>query len=362
MPPSNLQTPAIQAPASNTSVTHSRGQILVIPLVMAVLATLVALFANSYWISTLTSAVALALAVTGVSILYGQLGLVSLCQLSLVGVGGWVTLRIGHSGMPFEISLLSGGLIASLIGLVFGIPALRLRGLYLSLVTLMLAGGFYTVISAWGFPDGGDGFFGRAEGFGRQMLAKPSIARKYNVANFIHISVEVAYFIYVCAVATICLALARLHRFTRPGRAWALIRKGETVAAASGVNVLLFKAWAFALSGFLAGIAGGLLAGHVGQLDGASFSAAESLELFALAVVGGVYHWYGALIAGLLMRALPSLLTDLGVDGYIAIGIFGIGLFQALATAPSGIAGQIAVLIDKLRARLFFMRHRESQQ
>jgi len=126
--------------------------------------------------------------------------------------------------------------------------------------------------------------------------------------------------------------------------------------------VLLFKAWAFALSGFLAGIAGGLLAGHVGQLDGASFSAAESLELFALAVVGGVYHWYGALIAGLLMRALPSLLTDLGVDGYIAIGIFGIGLFQALATAPSGIAGQIAVLIDKLRARLFFMRHREGQQ
>jgi len=351
MTQSNLQTPAIHAPVSNTSVTHSRGQIIVIPLVMAVLATLASLFANSYWISTLTSAVALSLSVTGVSILYGQLGLVSLCQLALVGVGGWVTLRLGHTGMvPFEISLVSGGLIASLVGLVFGIPALRLRGLYLSLVTLMLAGGFYTLISAWGFPDGGGGFFGRAEGFGRQMLAKPVIAQG-----------EVAYFIYACAVATICLALARLHRFTRPGRAWALIRKGETVAAASGVNVLLFKAWAFALSGFLAGIAGGLLAGHVGQLDGASFSAAESLELFALAVVGGVYHWYGALIAGLLMRALPSLLTDLGVDGYIAIGIFGIGLFHALATAPTGIAGQIAALIDKLRALLFFRKYREGQ-
>jgi len=341
--------PALRVPVSNTSITRSRGQIIAIPLTMAVLAALVALFANSYWISTLTSAVALSLSVTGVSILYGQLGLVSLCQLSLVGVGGWVTLRIGHSGMPFEISLLSGGLIASLVGLVFGIPALRLRGLYLSLVTLMLAGGFYTVISAWGFPDGGDGFFGRAEGSGRQMLAKPTIAQS-----------EVMYFVYVCAVAAICLALARLHRFTRPGRAWALIRKGETVAAASGVNVLLFKAWAFALSGFLAGIAGGLLAGHVGQLDGASFSAAESLELFALAVVGGVYHWYGALIAGLLMRALPSLLTDWEVDGYIAIGIFGIGLFQALATAQTGIAGQIAALIDKLRAHPFFRKHREA--
>jgi len=323
------------AAISNTSIDHRRGQIVVIPLVMAVVAGVVALVANSYWISTLTSAVALALSVTGVSILYGQLGLVSLCQLALVGVGGWVTLRIGHTGMvPFEISLICGGLGASLVGLVFGIPALRLRGLYLSLVTLMLAGGFQTVISAWGFPDGGSGFFGRADGFERSMLARPRIAQG-----------EVAYFVYVCAVAAICLALARMHRFTRPGRAWALIRKGPAVAAASGVNVLLFKAWAFALAGFLAGIGGGLLAGNVGQLDGASFNAFENLELFALAVVGGVYHWYGALISGLLLRALPSLLTDFGINGYIAIGIFGIGLFQALATAPSGIAGQIAALI-----------------
>jgi len=221
----------------------------------------------------------------------------------------------------------------------------------------MLAGGFSTVISAWGFPDGGEGFFGRTEGFGREMLARPVITQTANQEYK-----DVAYFIYVCAVAAICMALARLHRFTRPGRAWALIRKGETVAAASGVNVLLFKAWAFALSGFLAGIAGGLLAGNVGQLDGAGFSAFENLELFALAVVGGVYHWYGALIAGLLMRALPSLLTDFGVNGYIAIGIFGVGLFQALATAPTGIAGQIAALIDKLRTRLFFRKHARGGQ
>jgi len=107
------KTPTLQAPVSNTSVTHSRGQIIVIPLVMAVLTILAALLANSYWLSTLTSAVALALAVTGVSILYGQLGLVSLCQLALVGVGGWVTLRIGHSGAPFEISLICGGIGAA---------------------------------------------------------------------------------------------------------------------------------------------------------------------------------------------------------------------------------------------------------
>lgn len=316
-------------------------QLLAIPVTFGVFAALVALFANSFWLSAATSAVALSLSVTGLAILYGQLGLVSLCQFALVGVGGWVTLRVGHAfHPPFEVSLLAGGIGASIVGLAFGIPALRLRGLYLALVTLMLAGAFQIVISAWGFPDGGPGFLGRADGAGRAMLPRPAAAGE-----------PVPYFIYVCAIAAIGAMIAQWHKLAKPGRAWALIRKGETVAISSGVHVLTYKAWAFALSGFLAGIAGALLAGNVGQLDGRGFTAFENLNLFALAVVGGVYNWYGALIAGLLLRAVPALLTDLGIDGYVTIGIFGIALFQALATAPSGIAGQIAGLIHRLRNR-----------
>lgn len=313
-------------------------QLLHVPLVMAVFSGLVILLANAFWLSAATAAVALSLSVVGLAILYGQLGLVSLCQFALVGVGGWVTLRIGHAfHPPFEVSLLSGGVAAAVVGLAFGLPALRLKGLYLALVTLMLAGAFQIVISAWGFPDGGPGFLGRADGAGRAMLARPAVAEA-----------PVAYFAYVALVATIGLLIAQWHKLARPGRAWALIRKGETVAIASGVDVLTYKAWAFALSGFLAGISGGLLAGNVGQLDGRAFGAFESLNLFALAIVGGVYNWYGALIAGLLLRAVPALLTDLGIDGYVTIGIFGIALFHALATAPAGIAGQIGLLASRV--------------
>lgn len=316
------------------------GPLLAIPLVIAVLATLVALLANSFWLSAITSAAALALSLAGLGILYGQLGLVSLCQFALVGVGGWATLRIGHAfHLPFEVNLLAGGLSAAVVGLAFGIPALRLRGLYLALVTLMLAGGFQIVIGAWGFPDGGEGFLGRANGAGRVMLPRPLLATD-----------AVPYFLYVAAIVALGLMLAQWHKQARPGRAWALIRKGEVVAVASGVNVLGYKAWAFALSGFLAGISGALLAGNVGQLDGRAFTAFESLNLFALAVVGGVYNWYGAVIAGILLRALPALLNNLGIDGYVTIGIFGIALFHALATAPAGIAGQISGLLAKLRA------------
>jgi len=328
-------------PASNAARPR-RSQLIVIPVSMAIFACTVALLANSFWLSAATSAVALCLSVAGLAILYGQLGLVSLCQFALVGVGGWVTLRVGHGlHAPFEISLLAGGLAAAFVGLAFGLPALRLRGLYLALVTLMLAGAFQIIISAWGFPDGGSGFLGRADGAGRAMLSRPAVAGE-----------PVPYFLYVSAVAALGLMLAQWHKTAKPGRAWALIRKGETVAISAGVPVLIYKAWAFALSGFLAGLGGALLAGNVGQLDGRAFTAFESLNLFALAVVGGVYNWYGALIAGLLLRAIPALLTDLGIDGYVTIGIFGVALFQALATAPAGIAGQISGLVDRLRARM----------
>jgi branched-chain amino acid transport system permease protein len=106
---------------------------------------------------------------------------------------------------------------------------------------------------------------------------------------------------YVCVVALLCFFVIELNRRSRPGRAWALIRKSEACAMASGVNVTFYKAWGFALAGFVAGIAGGLLAGTIGVLDATTFPASESiLPLRSL--------WLGApavvdSLTGLLFRA-----------------------------------------------------------
>lgn len=327
------EMPAIRRP----SFARYRN-LIVIPVVMIGAAVIVSALANGYWISTLTSALAIALAASGVGLLYGQLGLVSLCQYSLLGVGGWVALRLSFAfNLPFEFNLLAAGVVSSTIGVLWGLPALRLRGLYLALVTLMLAGGFQVVINAWGFPDGGPGFLGRADATQRIMMARPEIAPSNN-----------AYFFYSAIVVALGLMMVEIHRRTKPGRAWALIRAGETTALAAGVNLLLYKTWAFALAGFLAGVAGALLAGGVGQLDGRAFPASESLSLFALTVVGGVYNWVGAAITGLLLRAVPSLLTDYGVDGNVAMMFFGAALLHALITAPTGIAGQITSLVERI--------------
>lgn len=298
--------------------------------------------ANAYWIKTLTSSLALAIAAAGVSLLYGQLGLVSLCQYALLGAGGWVALRVGHGlQWPFEACVLAGGLSAGALGMLAGLPALRLKGLYLALVTLMLAGGFQVVVSATGFPDGGPGWLGRINGSERLTMPRPAMAQD-----------DGAYLLYVAVWLAAMLAVIGLHRRTRAGRSWALIRRGEAVAEGAGINVLLYQTWAFGLAGICAGVAGALLAGGVGQLDGRAFAASESVMLFALTLIGGAYHWAGALVAGLLLRAVPSLLVDLGVSGYLAMAFFGAALLHALITAPRGLAGQWMGAISRMRVRM----------
>jgi len=292
---------------------------------------------NAYWLKVFTSATIYTLAASGVALLYARLGLVSLCQVALAGVGGWVALRTAHAtGLPFEINVLAGGAATGLVGMLVGLPALRMRGLYLALITLMAAGFFHILVTAILFPNGGPGLSGFTYENG-QYMPRPGLAAS-----------DEAFFRYTVAVLLLGFLLIEAHRRSKPGRAWALIRQSEACAMAAGVNVTLYKTWAFTLSGFLAGVAGGLLAGNIGVLDARSFPAGESIMLFALTIVGGAYSWIGQVIAGLLYRAFPALLDSLGVDGNLAFVIFGVALLHALATAPTGLAGQLAQLISSM--------------
>ena len=308
---------------------------------LAGLTVVIAASAGGYWLTVFTASFAIALATSGTGLLYGRLGLVSLCQFALVGIGGWVTLRVYYAfHPPFLLSLLAGGIGASAIGMLWGLPALRMRGLHLALATLMLAGAFQVVITNWSFPNGGDSFLGYMGDKPRVDMARPMFATS-----------DVGYFIYVAIILALGLALLEWHRHAKPGRAWALISKSEPMAIASGVNVIFYKAWAFALAGFLAGIGGGLLAGCYGGLDGGAFAASDSILLFAVTVIGGIADWQGAVLAGILFRVPPAFLNGLGVNGNIATLLFGAGLIHALMTAPNGISGQLQDAVTRLRDR-----------
>lgn len=287
---------------------------------------------SAYWLNTFTTVACLTLAAGTVALLYGQLGMVSLAQFALAGVGGWVCLRLVHGlGLPFELGLVLGAVIAGLFGLLVGLPALRMRGLYLALLTLMIAAAFQVVVNVIGFPDGGPGFTGKVVNGQRALIERPWLARS-----------DSAYFRYAVMWVAAGLALIEWQRASMPGRAWALIRKSEAAAVAAGVSVVGYKAWAFTLGGALAGLAGGLIAGLNGQLDDTGFPVGQSILLFALTIVGGAYHWVGALFAGLLIRALPALLNDHGVDGNLANAFYGFALLVSLIQGRKGLAGQLA--------------------
>jgi len=282
------------------------------------------------WLQITTSTACFAIAAAGVGFMYARLGMVSLAQVGLMGVGGWVMLRLNHGfELPFEVNLALAAVVTMVCGWVLALPALRMRGLYLALVTLMAASGLEIVFSTFRFPNGGEGFWGVAPSLAAPFR-RPAVATS-----------DAAYLRYVLCMLLVAFLLIEAHRRSAPGRAWAMIRRSEAAAMASGVNVVYYKAWAFGLSGLLAGMAGALLAGLLGLLDPATFRASESIMLFALAVVGGARHWLGAVLAAVLYRVVPALFNNWGLDADLALVIFGAALMHALITAPDGLAGQL---------------------
>ena len=232
------------------------------------------------------------------------------------------------------------------LGTIIGLPALRLSGLYLALVTLMLAGAITVVLAATDFPNGGEGFLGHQEATaGAEQIRRPAIAET-----------APAYFRYTVIATALMFLLTLWHVRGKPGRAWAAIRQSEPAALAAGVNVTLYKLWAFALAAFMTGVAGGLLAGAVGVLFTTQFSTDDSIILLAVVLMGGIYSLWGAIIAGAFIQYLPALLDDWGLPADLLTILFGIGVLQVLLTAPAGLIDQVPkdlARLGRLIGRIF---------
>jgi branched-chain amino acid transport system permease protein len=250
-------------------------------------------------------------------------------------------MRVGQAtGLPFEVDLIVACVLTALIGVIVGLPALRLSGLSLAIVTLMFAGAFEVVFNVTGFPNGGTGFLGRSGGL-QTRLPRPLLGET-----------DPSYFRYVLIAAIILFAVLSIHLNSRPGRAWAAIRQSEAGALSAGTNTVAYRLWALAVVSGTTGIAGGLLAGIDGLLDPIAFRGSQSILLFATTLIGGGFALGGAVVAGLLSQGLPSLLDALGLDGNLIFVLLGLGMVQAITTAPKGIAGQLQALAQRIRRRV----------
>ncbi|HTP21502.1 MAG TPA: branched-chain amino acid ABC transporter permease [Solirubrobacteraceae bacterium] len=313
------------------------------PAVIAALVALAFLFIPSifslYYVNAWTQVAIWSIVTLGLGVLVGRVGMVSLGQGAVLAMGAWVAARLLFAtGLPYPLVLLAAGLITMVLGTLVGLPALRMSGLYLALITLMLAGAITIVLDNINFPNGGHGFTGyNGASVHIPPIRRPSIA-----------TTDPAFFRYSVIVAVLMFLLVLVHLRGRPGRAWAAIRQSEAAALAGGINTTLYKLWAFALASFITGVAGGMVAGFYHYLNSLTFATADSITLLAVVLMGGAYSMTGAVVAAFLLKFLQQLLNDWGVSPDWLTILFGIGVLQVLTTAPRGIVEQMPKDIARL--------------
>jgi branched-chain amino acid transport system permease protein len=347
---STVEAPAPTRRAGALGRLSAGDRIRVVVIVALLAFALVAIPAllSTYWIKVFTGVAIYSVVCLGLGLLMGRVGLVSLGQIAVLALGAWVAAKLLFStSMPFPVVVVASGLITTALGMIVGLPALRLSGLYLALITLMMAGGITVALAATDFPNGGPGFLGHTE----SSLGAVADIRRPAIAE-----TDPAFYRYTVVVAALMFLLALWHVRSKAGRAWEAIRHSEPAALAAGVNITLYKLWAFALASFMTGVAGALLAANVGQLFNYQFPTRDNILLLAVVLMGGIYSIWGALVAGLLFRYLPALLDTWGLPADLLTILFGVGVLQVLLTAPAGLVDQFPKDMAKLGrgiARLF---------
>ena len=247
----------------------------------------------------------------------GYLGQLPLGHAGFMAVGAYSAALFWKAtlNMPTPVSIILGliiaGLIAAVFGIIIGIPALRLKGDYLAIITL----GFgeiirIAIINLSGITGGTPGLL--------------------NVPKYSSFLV-----VFLCVAATIAAIHFIMH--SRHGRAILSIRENEIAADSCGVNLTYYKVLAFALSAFFAGIAGALYAGFQGSLFPKSFDFMASINILVMVVLGGMGSMLGSVIAATVLTALPLVLQALAAYRMV---IYSILLIIVMIFKPSGLLGR----------------------
>lgn len=291
-------------------------------------------FMDAYAVSVLNLILIAVIGAVSLNLLTGMCGQMSLGHGAFVGVGAYGAAVLSNAGVPFVLALLGGGVIAAVIGMVFGIPSLRLKGIYLAISTmaaqLILE---YVFLHASDLTGGGNGL----------PVDPPSILG-YSFDT------DVSIFYLILTVTALCvLAVTNVSR-TRSGRAFVAIRDYYQSAENVGVNLFAFKLQAFGLSSFLAGIAGGLWAHYTMYITPEQFSIGLSISYLAMIIIGGMGSVIGSIFGAVFITLLPELLNLLTASlstvapdlSQLMIpmkeGVFGLMLVLFLIFEPEGLA------------------------
>jgi branched-chain amino acid transport system permease protein len=297
-----------------------------IPLILFAGLLIFAPFLDDYFLYILAVVFLNVILATGLNLLTGYTGQISLCHASFLGIGAYsCTILMIRANLPYPLALLGGASIAGGAGFLVGIPALRLRGLYLAMVTLGFGEIIHLVLHHWQGMTGGP--------LGLRVPAA-------HIGPFV-IKSELSLFYLFAVVAMISVLLARNLIASKFGRAFRAIGHSELGAQSSGVDLARYKTFSFALSAFYAGIAGGLYCQLLRYLSPDPFGLFESIQYLTMIVLGGMGSLMGSVMGAILLSVLPEVLRDL--KDYQEL-IFSLLLMLFILFMPKGIYGMFRSL------------------
>lgn len=275
-------------------------------------------------------AVIMIVSIIGLSlvVLTGWAGQVSLGQMAFVGLGGAVAASVTtRLHWDLSIGLVLGGLAGALIAVIIGLPALRIRGLFLAVTTL-----------AFGLAT--EQYLLNEEFFGWWLPRSDDRILRTPLLGVISIDSEIRFYYFAFAVLLGALGVVRGVRNSRTGRALIGVRENERAAESFGVNAVGAKLTAFAISGFLAAFAGGMFVHHQQALDVRSFSPIGSLDVFVMVVIGGLGSPAGAILGASFQRGVSYFVPQL------RFFTSGLGLIVILMLVPGGLGSLLYQIRD----------------
>ncbi|MCH8808517.1 MAG: branched-chain amino acid ABC transporter permease [Proteobacteria bacterium] len=323
-------------------------------VILAVVAAyLVPLIANEYWLqAVLIPFLILSLAAIGLNLLTGYAGQLSLGTGGFMAVGGYMTYKIttAFPDLNVLIAVLLAGLIAALVGLVFGIPSLRIKGFYLAVATL--AAQFFIL---WLFNK--VGWFVNYSPSGT-ITAPPRTLLGIMVTGP-EATAPVRYLVVLTFVAFFALAAKNLVR-GRIGRSWMAIRDMDIAAEIIGIRPYQTKLLAFAISSFYCGVAGGLYVFcYLGSAETEAFDIALSFSVLFMIIIGGLGSILGSILGAAFITMMPIFLTNappliglsmpIDLQKHIEVMLFGSLIVFFLIVEPRGIARLWQIAKEKFR-------------
>ncbi len=287
---------------------------------------------SEYVLAQLTFVLIYGIVGLGLMVLAGFTGLFSLGHAAFFGVGAYVQAVLTNMGWPFPLAMAVAGLLSAAVGVVVGLPALRVKGIYLGIATL-----------AFGFIV--------EEGFARwESVTGGNSGLAVDVPKAFGWAADGATsFYFVCLVTAVLATLACQNLLRAPtGRAFVAIRDSEISAQSMGIHLAYYKTLSFAISAALAGIGGALYAHQIRFLSPDQFNIIQSIDLLLMVVIGGLGSLHGAFLGAIFLIGLPQAISSVKDFLPEAIGnapglkavVYGVVLIAFVLFEPLGLYGR----------------------